>query len=67
MFNIYGIAALMSHGMVPGACELAIMEMLFTAYSYGLMAKSFLRQVRYMRKRKESINTYAGFLVGNRY
>ncbi|MFE4705726.1 hypothetical protein [Peribacillus simplex] len=52
----------MSLGMVPGACWLAFMVMLFTTYSYGNIIPTAGLAYAYTQK---SINTYAGcFLVG---
>ena len=47
----------MSHGMVPGDCELGYNGDAFHCIQLWTDG-------RYMRIRKESINTYTGFLVG---
>src|SRR5699024_11992814 len=41
VFSTFGIASSLSKGMVAGSYILAMIVMLFTAYSYGVMAKRF--------------------------
>ncbi len=64
VFSTYGVAAQISHGMVAGAYILATIVMLFTAYSYGQMAKAFPVAGSAYTYTQKSINPYVGFLVG---
>ncbi|WP_102693277.1 APC family permease [Rummeliibacillus pycnus] len=64
VFSTYGIAAEISHGMVPGAYVLALVVMLFTAYSYGQMAKAIPSAGSAYAYTQKAINPYLGFLVG---
>jgi putrescine importer len=41
VFTTYGVVAQTTHGMVSMAYVLALAAMLFTAYSYGHMAKEY--------------------------
>ncbi|WP_026678454.1 APC family permease [Fictibacillus gelatini] len=64
VFSTYGIAAQMSHGMVAGSYVIALCVMLFTAYSYGQMAKEFPYSGSAYTFAQKSIHPYIGFLVG---
>ncbi|WHY67700.1 amino acid permease [Neobacillus sp. SuZ13] len=64
VFSTYGIAAQLSHGMVAGSYVIALCVMLFTAYSYGQMAKEFPYSGSAYTFAQKSINSYFGFLVG---
>lgn len=64
VFSTYGIAAEISHGMVPGAYVLALVVMLFTAYSYGQMANAIPSAGSAYAYTQKAINPYLGFLVG---
>src|SRR5579875_3256554 len=64
VFSTYGIAAHMSHGMVAGSYVIALCVMLFTAYSYGQMAREFPYSGSAYTFAQKSINPYIGFLVG---
>jgi len=64
VFSTYGVAAQISHGMVAGAYILATIVMLFTAYSYGQMAKAFPVAGSAYTYTQKSINPHMGFLVG---
>lgn len=64
VFSTYGIAAEISHGMVPGAYVLALVVMLFTAYSYGQMSKAIPSAGSAYAYTQKAINPYLGFLVG---
>ncbi|WP_042351272.1 APC family permease [Bacillus massiliigorillae] len=64
VFSTYGIAAELSHGMVPGAYLLALVVMLFTAYSYGQMAKVIPSAGSAYAYTQQALNPYIGFLVG---
>ncbi|MGE7836134.1 APC family permease [Viridibacillus arvi] len=63
-FTTYGIAANISHGMVPGAMVVATVVMMFTAYSYGKMAVAFPSSGSAYVYTQKSINPSVGFLVG---
>ncbi|GIN22920.1 APC family permease [Siminovitchia fordii] len=64
VFSTYGIAAELSHGMVSGSYLLALIVMLFTAYSYGQMAKVVPSAGSAYAYTQKSINPYVGFMVG---
>lgn len=63
VFSTYGIAAEISHGMVPGSYLLALVVIMFTAYGYGHMAKAIPSSGSAYAYTQKSINPYAGFLV----
>lgn len=64
VFSTYGVAAEMSHGLVTTSYLIALVVMLFTAYSYGQMAKAYpLSGSAYTYSQKE-LSPYVGFLVG---
>jgi putrescine importer len=63
-FSIYGIAYENAHGMLTQAYLLAFVAIFFTAYSYGLMSKSFPTSGSAYTYTKKSIHPYLGFLVG---
>lgn len=64
VFSTYGIAAELSHGMVPGSYVVALVVMLFTAYSYGQMSKIIPSAGSAYAYTQKSINPYVGFMVG---
>lgn len=64
VFSTYGIAGQISHGMVAGSYVIALCVILFTAYSYGQMAKEFPYSGSAYTFAQKSINPYIGFLVG---
>ncbi|WP_100401615.1 APC family permease [Bacillus sp. FJAT-42315] len=64
VFSTYGIAAEISNGMVPGAYVLAMVVMMFTAYSYGQMSKAIPSAGSAYAYTQKSINPYVGFMVG---
>lgn len=64
VFSTFGIATQLSHGMVPGAYILALIVMLFTAYSYGQMAKKFPVSGSAYTYAQNAFNPEVGFLVG---
>lgn len=64
VFSTYGIAANISQGMVAGAYVVALIVMLFTAYSYGQMAKQFPVSGSAYTYTQYAINPEVGFLVG---
>lgn len=63
-FSIYGIAYENAHGMLTQAYLLAFVAIFFTAYSYGIMSKSFPTSGSAYTYTKKSIHPYLGFLVG---
>ncbi|SDJ03262.1 APC family permease [Alteribacillus bidgolensis] len=64
VFSTYGIASQLSHGMVAGSYILALIVMLFTAYSYGQMAKEYPVAGSAYSYAQKAINPFVGFLVG---
>src|SRR5699024_2205398 len=64
VFSTYGIATELSHGMVPGSYILALIVMLFTAYSYGQMAREFPVSGSAYTYAQRALNPEIGFLVG---
>lgn len=64
VFSTYGIAAQESHGMIVGSYILALIVMLFTAYSYGQMAKAYPTSGAAYTYAQKAINPNVGFLVG---
>lgn len=64
VFSTYGIASQISHGMVAGSYVLALVVMLFTAYSYGQMAKAYPIAGSAYTYAQKAINPHVGFLVG---
>ncbi|TDK64092.1 APC family permease [Bacillus salipaludis] len=63
-FTTYGIAAEVSHGIVPGAMIVALMVMMFTAYSYGKMSIAFPSSGSAYVYAQKSISPHVGFIVG---
>lgn len=64
VFSTYGLAAGISKNMVTGAYLLALFVMLFTAYSYGVMARKYPISGSAYSYVQQVINPNAGFLVG---
>lgn len=64
VFSTYGIAAEISNGMVAGSYILALVVMMFTAYSYGQMAKAYPIAGSAYTYAQKAINPSVGFLVG---
>ncbi len=64
VFSTYGVAAEISHGMVTGSYLLAMIVMLFTAYSYGQMAKVVPSAGSAYAYTQNSISPHVGFMVG---
>lgn len=64
VFSTYGVASQISHGMVPGAYLLALIVMLFTAYSYGMMAKTVSTAGSAYAYSQKAISPHVGFMVG---
>ncbi len=63
-FNTYGIATVTSQGVIMGAYIIAFLAILFTAFSYGKMAKAFPISGSAYTFTQKSINPQIGFLVG---
>ena len=64
VFSTFGIASSLSNGMIVGSYILAMIVMLFTAYSYGVMAKRYPMTGSAYSYVQKVINPGAGFLVG---
>lgn len=64
VFSTFGIASSLSKGMVAGAYILALIVMLFTAYSYGVMAKRYPMTGSAYSYVQKVISPSSGFLVG---
>ena len=64
VFSTFGIASSLSKGMVVGAYILALVVMLFTAYSYGVMAKRYPVTGSAYSYVQKVISPSTGFLVG---
>ncbi len=64
VFSTYGVASQISQGMVAGSYVLALIVMLFTAYSYGQMAKAYPVSGSAYTYTRKAISPYAGFLIG---
>lgn len=64
VFSTYGVASQISHGMVAGSYVLALIVMLFTAYSYGQMAKAYPVSGSAYTYTRKAISPYVGFLIG---
>lgn len=64
VFSTFGIASSLSKGMVAGSYILAMIVMLFTAYSYGVMAKRFPMTGSAYSYVQKVISPSSGFLVG---
>src|SRR6478736_562104 len=64
VFTTYGVVAQTTHGMVSMAYVLALAAMLFTAYSYGHMAKEYPLSGSAYTYTQKSISPHIGFLVG---
>lgn len=64
VFSTYGVASQLSHGMVAGSYVLASIVMLFTAYSYGQMAKAYPISGSAYTYSQKAISPHIGFLVG---
>ncbi|MBT1004362.1 APC family permease [Paenarthrobacter sp. DKR-5] len=64
VLGTFGIIAVASGGAVPAAYLLALVAMLFTAQSYGRMAKAFPVSGSAYTYVRRTIDSRAGFLVG---
>lgn len=63
-FLTYGIVTQLTHGMLPTGYFIAVIVMLFTAYSYGQMVRAYPLSGSSYTFVQKSINSHSGFLVG---
>lgn len=63
-FLTYGVVVQISEGMLPTGYAIAVIVMLFTAYSYGKMVKLYPVAGSSYTFVQKSINAHTGFLVG---
>ena len=64
VLGTFGILAQQTGGVVPTAYLVALIAMLFTAYSYGQMAKAYPTAGSAYTYTRKSIHAKLGFLVG---
>lgn len=64
IFTMYGVVTEATRGMLPTAFLLAMIAMLFTAYSYGQMVKAYPISGSSFTYTQKSIHPNLGFLVG---
>ncbi|MBI0578674.1 APC family permease [Neobacillus cucumis] len=64
MFSTYGVAVTSTNGMLPTAYAIALIVMLFTAYSYAELVKAFPNAGAAYTFAQKSISPHLGFLVG---
>ncbi|KKE78221.1 APC family permease [Oceanobacillus caeni] len=64
VFSTYGVVAEITRGMVPAAYIVALIGMLFTAYSYGQMVKAFPISGSAYTYSQKAFNSHVGFIVG---
>lgn len=64
VFGIYGVLAEETEGVVATAYLVALIAMLFTAYSYGQMVKAYPVSGSAYTFTRKSINPKLGFMVG---
>jgi putrescine importer len=64
LFDTFGIVTKQTHGVVPLAYLVALVVMIFTAISYGRMAKLFPTAGSSYTYAREAIHPKVGFLVG---
>lgn len=64
VFSTYGVVAEITKGMVPAAYIIALVGMLFTAYSYGQMVKAYPVAGSAYTFTQKALNPHLGFLVG---
>ncbi|RWR05287.1 APC family permease [Siminovitchia fortis] len=64
LFATYGIVAVESNGMVATGYMIALIVMLFTAFSYAQLVKAFPSAGAAYTFTQKAINPYLGFLVG---
>ncbi|MET3292350.1 UNVERIFIED_CONTAM: putrescine importer [Brevibacillus sp. OAP136] len=64
VFDTFGIASDYSNGLVPLAYVVALVAMLFTAYSYGKMVQVFPTSGSSYTYTQKTMSPHLGFLVG---
>lgn len=64
VFDTFGIAAELSNGLVPLSYIVALVAMLFTAFSYGKMAQAFPSAGSSYTYTQKTMNPHLAFLVG---
>ncbi|WP_412161253.1 APC family permease [Aneurinibacillus migulanus] len=64
VFSTFGVAAQTTHGAVPAAYVMALIAMLFTAYSYGRMVKIYPSAGSAYTYTQKTISPHLGFVVG---
>ncbi|OIK10442.1 Putrescine importer PuuP [Bacillus sp. MUM 116] len=64
VFSTFGIVESISKGVTPSAYIVALIAMLFTAYSYGRMGKAFPIAGSAYSYTQKSISPHLGFMVG---
>ncbi|WP_035351979.1 APC family permease [Fictibacillus gelatini] len=64
LFSTYGVAVHRTNGMISTAYIVALIVMLFTAYSYAQMVKAFPNAGAAYTFTQKSISPHIGFLVG---
>lgn len=63
-YTIYGVIATASHGVESGSICFAVIAMLFTALSYGHMAKAFPAAGSTYTYTRKAINAKLGVVAG---
>ncbi|WP_144463756.1 APC family permease [Siminovitchia fortis] len=64
LFATYGVAVDSTNGMIPTAYIVALLVMLFTAYSYAQLVKAFPTAGAAYTFTQKSLSPHVGFLVG---
>src|SRR5690606_2575130 len=64
LFATYGVAVDSTNGMIPTAYIVALLVMLFTAYSYAQLVKAFPTAGAAYTFTQKSLIPHVGFLVG---
>ncbi|WP_447556494.1 APC family permease [Vreelandella sp. EE22] len=64
VLGTFGVIASTSHGAVPTAYLITTVAMLFTAYSYGIMARTFPVSGSAYTYARKAIDSRVGFMVG---
>ncbi|OIK16858.1 Putrescine importer PuuP [Bacillus sp. MUM 116] len=64
MYSTYGVAVTSTNGMIPTAYAIALVVMLFTAYSYAQLVKAFPNAGAAYTFTQKSISPHLGFIVG---
>lgn len=64
VFGTYGVLAETTNGFVPSAYLMALIVMLFTAYSYGKMVKAFPLAGSAYTYTSKTMGPHVGFMIG---